>query len=109
MRGDQVLVTTVWAAEHAAERMQGLLGRPVLKPGEAMLIQPCRLVHTFGMPYALDLAFLDRKGRVRKTVRAVKPARIAGCWTAHATLEMTAGEIDRLGIRPDDVLTWQIK
>ncbi|WP_374351303.1 DUF192 domain-containing protein [Chitinimonas sp.] len=106
-RQGKLLIATVWLAEDAGERMRGLLGRAPLASGEAMLITPCRMVHTFGMAYALDLAFVDRHGQIRKLVRQLPPARMAGCLRAYATLEMPAGEIERLGLQPGDTIDWQ--
>jgi hypothetical protein len=106
-RNGEVLIDMVWLAETATERMRGLLARPPLQAGEAMLITPCRMVHTFGMAYVLDLAFLDRTGRVRKLSPRVKPARMAGSFIAHDTLEMPAGDIDRIGLAVGDILTFR--
>jgi hypothetical protein len=106
-RNGKLLIDAVWMAETPPERMRGLLARPPLQPGEAMLIAPCRMVHTIGMAYPLDLAFLDRQGRIRKLSAAVKPTRMAGCLSAHATLEMPAGEIARVGLAVGDALEWR--
>lgn len=106
-RDGKQMIAAVWMAETPSERMRGLLARPPLQMGEGMLIAPCRMVHTFGMAYPLDLAFIDRRGKVRKLVRHVRPARMAGCLRAHATLELPAGAIDRMGLNVGDTLTWQ--
>ncbi|QDQ29027.1 DUF192 domain-containing protein [Chitinimonas arctica] len=102
--GAQRRIERVWLAETATERMQGLLGRPPLGENEAMLLKPCRLVHTLGMAYPLDLVFLDRHGRVRKLVQALRPARLAGCLAAQSTLELAAGRIAALGLVLGDVI-----
>ncbi|MDN3578968.1 DUF192 domain-containing protein [Chitinimonas viridis] len=106
-RGDTLLLGKVWLAESATERMQGLLGRPPLAADEAMLIQPCRLIHTVGMAYPLDLAFVDKQGRVRKLVSQLRPARMAGCLSATATLEMAPGTIARVGLVAGEQLHWR--
>ncbi|MCC6103256.1 MAG: DUF192 domain-containing protein [Olegusella sp.] len=56
------------------ERLKGLLGtRPDACP---VLLTCCNSVHTFGMHYALDLAFVDERGCVRKSLRQVGPKRL---------------------------------
>jgi hypothetical protein len=56
------------------ERLKGLLGTgPDACPA---LLTRCNSVHTFGMHYALDLAFVDEKGCVRKSLRQVGPKRV---------------------------------
>lgn len=101
------LIDRVWVAEHAAERMRGLLGRPPLDDDEAMLITPCRLVHTFGMAYAIDLVFLDRAGRVRKTVSDLPARHLVGSLSAHTTLELRAGRVRALGIATGQTLEFR--
>lgn len=91
----------------AMERMRGLLGRPPLATGQALLIDPCPSVHTIGMRYPLDLAFLDMHLRVVKLVRELPPLRFAGCPNARATLELPPGALDVAGIAAGDVLEWR--
>ena len=47
-----------WNASAAStfwQRLIGLLGRRSLPAGEALLLQPCRSVHTLFMCFAIDL------------------------------------------------------
>ena len=104
---DRCVVPRVWHAVSAWERTRGLLGRPQLQPGEGMMIDACRLVHTVGMRYPLDLAFLDHTGRVRKLLHGVRPARLAGSLRAERTLELAPGTLAALNLQPGDVLTWR--
>lgn len=90
----------VMVADTALMRMRGLLARPQLRRGEAMLIRPCNMVHTVGMGYALDIVFLRRDGMVLKVAQAVPPLRMRGHWRAHCVLELAAGEADRCAIVP---------
>ena len=46
------------------ERTRGLRGRDRLAPDEALLIERCRSVHTFGMRVPITVVFLDRSWRV---------------------------------------------
>lgn len=106
-RGDHCLLPRVWDAVTAWERTRGLLGRAPLAADEGMLIRQCRLVHTIGMRYALDLAFLDSDGRVRKLAHRVPPGRMAGSISACMTLELAAGTLASLAVRQGDLLVWQ--
>lgn len=101
------VVARVWRAAGAWERMRGLLGRPPLAAGEGMLIERCGLVHTVGMAYPLDLAFLDRDGRVKKTVSSLAPTRLAGSLGAAMTLELAAGGLAGAGLKAGDRLVWR--
>lgn len=105
--GGERLLPRVWRASSAWDRLRGLLGRGPLAKDEALLIEPCASVHTFGMGYPIDLAFLDRDGRVLRIVRELKPRRVAARPGARATLEMAAGAAAGLGLRAGDRLEWR--
>ncbi len=105
--GGRCVVPRVWRAASARERMRGLLGRPPLAADEGMLIDACGMVHTFGMRYRLDLAFLDSLGRVCKLVYGLQPARCAGSLRARATLELAAGTLEKSGLKIGDSLDWR--
>lgn len=79
------------------ERMRGLLGRDGLPEGEVYLFPRCASVHTFGMRFAIDIAFLDRAGRVTRLRENVRPGRIVlGGRGATATVEAGVGWLGRL-------------
>jgi uncharacterized membrane protein (UPF0127 family) len=78
-------------------RLLGLaLMRKPPQPGHALLIPDCRSVHTFGMRFEIDVAFLDDRGRVVRTERAVPPRRVLVERGAFAVLEAPAGGLERL-------------
>ncbi|HWG21494.1 MAG TPA: DUF192 domain-containing protein [Terracidiphilus sp.] len=86
--GDRIEV-----ADRGERRRKGLLGRTGLAPGEGLWIVPCEAVHTFGMKFAIDLIFLDRKWRVVKVRHAVRSGRISGSLRAHSVVELPAGTV----------------
>ena len=81
----------------ARSRRRRLLGLALRRkpPRHALLIPRCRSVHTFGMRFALDLVFLDARGRVLRVELAVPPRRVLTCRGAFAVIEAPAGEIAR--------------
>jgi uncharacterized membrane protein (UPF0127 family) len=97
----------VWKAANVYERTRGLLGRPPLATGEGLLIDRCRMVHTMGMHYALDLVFLDADGHIRKMVANLLPLRLAGAYSAQSTLELPAGALAGLGLHLGEPLIWR--
>jgi uncharacterized membrane protein (UPF0127 family) len=98
------LACCVDVADHGATRRKGLLGRESLRDGEGLWITPCEAVHTFGMRFAIDLVYLDRKMRVKKVKSNVPPWRLSGCLSAHSVLELAAGTIRRTQTAAGDVL-----
>lgn len=80
------LAATFW------DRLMGLFSRQ--SSDEILLIAPCRSVHTFGMGYAIDIAFISREGRVLESYENVPPWRLRKCSGAYAVLERSVSEID---------------
>lgn len=83
-----------------SSRTRGLLGRDHLEG--ALVLRPCRWVHTLGMRFALDVAYLDGEGYVVKTLR-MKRHRL-GIPVVHArtVVEAEAGAFARWGLRVGD-------
>jgi uncharacterized membrane protein (UPF0127 family) len=82
-------------ANTLASRFLGLAWLRRMPSGHALLIPDCRSVHTFGMRFAIDVAFLDERGRPIRIERAVPRRRVFVCRGAFAVLEAPAGEIGR--------------
>jgi uncharacterized membrane protein (UPF0127 family) len=77
-------------------RLLGLSGLRLEQAGGGLLIPRCSSVHTFGMRFALDLAFLDGDGNLLVVRRAVPPRRLAWQRGAAAVLEIPSrGESPR--------------
>ncbi|HEY3486856.1 MAG TPA: DUF192 domain-containing protein [Gammaproteobacteria bacterium] len=103
----RLLLDTVMQTDTMLERMRGLLWRRPLTGEEALIIDKCGSVHTCGIKYPLDLAFIDRQSIVRKLVRRLQPWRMAWCFSAVMTLEMPPGLIDQLKLEVGMRLLWQ--
>lgn len=99
-----VLANNIEVADHGPKRRKGLLGRNHLSADEGLWIIPCEAVHTFGMRFAIDLVYLDRNNRVKKTRSAVGRFRMSACLSAHSVLELAAGTIARTQTTPGDRL-----
>lgn len=74
-------------------RMRGLLGRDGLPEGTVMAFPGCRLLHTVGMRFALDIVFLDASSRMVRAFENVRPGRlfIWGGLGARTAVEARAG------------------
>jgi uncharacterized protein len=92
-------------ADTAFARLRGLLGRSGLPVGQGMLLRPASSIHTAFMRFAIDAVFLDPGDRVVKVAAELRPWRVAACRGARAVLELPAGEVARLGLRPGVSLT----
>jgi uncharacterized membrane protein (UPF0127 family) len=99
-----VLARCVEVADHGAKRRKGLLGRDHLSADGGLWILPCEAVHTIGMQFPIDLIYLDRHHRVRKTRSGVPPFRLPACLSAHSVIELASGTISRTQTKPGDRL-----
>jgi uncharacterized protein len=86
-------------------RSRGLLGRDGVDG--VMVLRPCRNVHTFGMRFAIDVAFCDGTGTVLRTC-TLPPGRISPLvWRSAFAVETAAGAFARWGVRVGDRLELQ--
>ncbi|MCX5392910.1 DUF192 domain-containing protein [Streptomyces sp. NPDC006482] len=93
---DGVVVPLEVAASYRARR-RGLLGRDGI--AGAMLITPTNSVHTFGMRFAIDVAYLDRELRVLSVV-TMRPGRLGMVRPrGRHVLEAEAGAMAGWGLR----------
>ncbi len=98
---DGDVVCALEMAESAAER-GALRGRSGCDG--ALHLEGTRTVHTAGMKFVLDVAFLSGD-RVVVRVARLKPWRIAvGGRTARSAVEAEAGSLERWGVRVGDQL-----
>jgi uncharacterized protein len=106
---DRGTVLAEWAdvADTSAKRRTGLLNHSKLSPGEGLWIAPCESVHSFGMKFAIDLVYLDRKKRVRKVRKNMVPRRVSACLTAHSVLELPVGVIEASRTEAGDQLEFE--
>ena len=102
--GGDVLASAV-VARGVRERTRGLLGRQAAEDViGALVLRPCRKVHTIGMRFPIDVAFCDRRGVVLHTA-TMAPWRVSRLvWKSGFVVEAAAGAFDRWRLRPGDTV-----
>ncbi|MGD1011795.1 MAG: DUF192 domain-containing protein [Acidimicrobiales bacterium] len=101
LREGEVLASLEVASSLAA-RTRGLLGKKEFSG--ALLLEHTRSVHTIGMRFAIDVAFLDQ-GRKVVGVTTLVPYRVAlPRRGGRSVLEAEAGAFERWKLAPGDVL-----
>ena len=90
-----VLASAEVAADRKA-RNKGLLGRDGFEG--AFVVEGCRWIHTFGMRFPLDVAYLDEQGNVLKTVRMHRNRLGAPVPRSRSVIEAEAGAFARWGL-----------
>jgi len=84
-------------------RMKGLLGRKGLEPGESLWIKPCNSIHTIGMRFPIDVAFLDSSNTVVKIKNGLPSNRVTGIYfRASSVIECPAGTLKKTNTQIGD-------
>ena len=100
-----VLAERAAVAETPAARRRGLLGTESLPDGRGLVMIPCRHIHTIGMKYAIDVAFVDASWTVRRVVHNLKPGRLSPLvLKGRVVLELPAGKAEETGTEKGDLL-----
>jgi uncharacterized membrane protein (UPF0127 family) len=106
-RGTVVAARLEWAGT-SDDRKRGLLGRTAFEPGEGIYIVPCKMVHMFGMKFPIDLAFLDREGKVLAIQHGLRPNRLSRLvFRADGILELPEGTLQRTGTEVGDAIAFE--
>ena len=101
VRGEDVLASAEVAVTRKLRR-RGLIGREDLEG--VLVLRPCRMVHTFGLQYPIDVAFCDREGYVLHISR-LRPGRLSRpVLRAYFAIEASDGSFDRWKIGPGDIV-----
>ena len=103
-RTQEVIAADVELALTRRQRKKGLLGRGGIGEHEAMLISPCLAVHTVGLGFPIDVAFVDRNGVAVRLVHGLQPWRLAGSARAHSVIELAAGRLAACNVKVGDRL-----
>ena len=108
-------------AADAGARTKGLLGRDGMKERDGMkgrdgmdekgnatdsvlVLEPAGWIHTLGMRFAIDVAYVDRRGRVL-SVRMMKPWRVGmPRLRSRRVLEAVAGSFARWNLKAGDLV-----
>ncbi len=97
---DGEVLAAAQTARSRRERARGLLGRDGFTG--ALVFRRCRQVHTFGMRFAIDVAFCRADGVVLR-ISNLRPWRLSRLvWRAAFVIEAEAGAFERWGLRVGD-------
>jgi uncharacterized membrane protein (UPF0127 family) len=103
-RGEDVLAAADVAVTRRL-RARGLIGREHIEG--ALVLRPCRQVHSFGMRFPIDVAFCDRYGFVLH-ICTMQPRRMSRLvWRSYFAIEARAGSFDRWKLQLGDVVEFK--
>jgi uncharacterized protein len=99
---DGNVLASAEVATDRATRRRGLLGRDGFEG--AFVITRCGWVHTLGMRFPLDVAYIDADGVVLKTLRMKRHRLGIPVHHASAVIEAESGAFARWGLHVGDVV-----
>lgn len=97
------VLASIDVAESHAERAKGLLGRDSIEG--ALAIPRCRWVHTVGMRFDIDVAFVGAVAGTDVVLKIdhMRRHRVAlPVWKAHTVIEARAGAFERWDLKVGD-------
>lgn len=86
-------------------RLQGLINRPFLESGSALVLPRCKSIHTFFMRFPIDVLFLNKQGKVVGKIEAMAPFRISPLfWQARQAIELPANTLKNTATQIADII-----
>jgi uncharacterized membrane protein (UPF0127 family) len=99
---DGEVLASLEVADQRTSRRKGLLGRDSIEG--ALLLTPARSVHTLGMRFPIDVAWLDADLTVLRVARLPRNRLSRPVLRARGVLEAEAGSFARWGVQVGDQL-----
>jgi uncharacterized membrane protein (UPF0127 family) len=93
-KGGVIIAEQIEWAGTGARRRKGLSGRKAMDCMEGIYLTPCEWIHTFGMHFPIDVAFLSSTGKILAIHHSLKPNRFSKIvLRADGVLELCAGRL----------------
>ena len=103
MREGEVVASVEVRSRHG-DRATGLINRDRDEVRGAMVLRPCRQVHTFGVRFPIDVAFCDHSGVILR-IDTLPRRRLSRVVARSAfVVEAPAGAFERWGLREGDTV-----
>ena len=101
-----VVASEVGMADSVWSRFCGLMMRKEFPKGHALVLSPCSSIHMFFMRFPIDVAFVNRDGKILHALNSIRPWRASRMvFHAVAAIELPAGTMKELGIGRGDTIT----
>ncbi len=85
------------------QKLSGLIPYAELNENKVMLLENCRLIHTFFMRFSIDVIFINKNGIIKKLNENLKPYRFCiSNLNARHVYEASVGFIKRFNLKTGD-------
>jgi hypothetical protein len=102
-----MVASKVRLADTYFKRLFGLLFSAPLEPNEGLWLHSCKAIHTVGMRFPIDVAFLNREGKVILVIEDLKPMSLSPWrFNAYHCLELRSGQLAASHTKDGDLISW---
>ena len=103
-RNNDILTTQAQEAKTWVDRLKGLLGKREMNENEALILTPCKGIHTFFMKFPIDAVFIDKKYSI-VWLTSLAPNRLSSFYfNAKSVIEFPAGCIQKWNLKIGEIL-----
>ncbi len=86
-------------------RLVGLLNRNSLRKSEALILTPSNSIHSLFMRFTIDVIFLDKTGKIIKTLPSFKPFRLSPLYLhSNLVIELPENTLQLTQTQPGDII-----
>lgn len=98
-----IILEKVEIANSFFTRLKGLLGRERLEKKEGLIIKPCNSVHTIGMKFPIDVAFVNNDDEIIHIIYSMFPGKFSHVIkNSKYVIEVNAGVFRNQGLKIGD-------
>jgi uncharacterized membrane protein (UPF0127 family) len=106
-RNGLILAECATHANSFLTRLQGLLGKKALPPGQGLIISPSNWVHSLGMKFPIDVIYLSKKKEILYTQTLKRNKLTTPVRDSYYVLELPQGMIHATDSQVGDQLSFQ--
>lgn len=100
-----ILAYKITWARSFISRLRGLTFKEIFTQGECFILPDCRMIHTFGMRFPLDIAFISVSNTILYKIYSLEPNQISPLvLKSKMVLELPAGTLLKTNTTTGDLL-----
>ncbi|MBM4764495.1 DUF192 domain-containing protein [Bacillus sp. B15-48] len=101
----RTLPYSIQIADSFFKRLRGLMFRKTPLAKEGLWITPCNSIHMCFMKFAIDAVFINKEGKIIKTVAELQPWRfVKPVKGAYSVIELPAGTVQKLELKEGEFI-----
>jgi uncharacterized membrane protein (UPF0127 family) len=102
---EEVLFSNAYQAKSFIQRFKGLMFKEIISRNEAIMFFNTSSIHTFFMRFPIDVIFLNKKMKIVKIFKCLKPWRVCFCLPSYCAIECLGGMADLKGLKIEDQIS----